>query len=141
MGGMEGLEGCVKSLFQWLMVALGIAFLVAIVYYDYQADKLAKEQVILIEQQADKKIEMGQELILTKKTRDWKDWIIVTEKIDGSNVGVVRKNGLLQPISRAGYNVMTSPYKQHHMFLEYVNIKWGNLKKAASKIESHPKNN
>ena len=73
-----------------------------------------------LEQQADKKIEMGQELILTKKARDWKDLIVVTEKIDGSNVGVVKKNGELKAISRAGYDVFTSPYLQHHLFGEYV---------------------
>lgn len=73
-----------------------------------------------LEQQADKKIEIGQENYLTKKARDWKDLIIVTEKIDGSNVGVVRKDGILQSISRAGYDVLTSPYKQHHMFSGWV---------------------
>lgn len=71
-------------------------------------------------QQADKKISMGQELILTKKARDWKDLIIVTEKIDGSNVGVVKKNGKIYSITRAGYEANSSPYKQHHLFDEYV---------------------
>lgn len=67
-------------------------------------------------QQADKKIEIHQEQILTKKARDWRDLIIVTEKIDGSNVGVVRKNGLLIAITRAGYQAKDSPHEQHHMF-------------------------
>ena len=67
-------------------------------------------------QQADKKIHIGQENILTKKARDWKDLIIVTEKIDGSNVGVIKKNGNLIAITRSGYEVSTSQYKQHLIF-------------------------
>jgi hypothetical protein len=73
-------------------------------------------------QQADKKIEPGQELILTNKERDWKDLIILTEKVDGSNVGVVRKNGELHAITRAGYEASTSQYVQHHAFEKYVNL-------------------
>jgi len=72
-------------------------------------------------QQADKKIGISQENILTTKTRDWKDLIIVTEKLDGSNVGVVNKNGVFLPISRAGYHTDTSTYEQHKQFTKYVN--------------------
>lgn len=71
-------------------------------------------------QQADKKIHIGQEKILTQKTRDWKDTIIITEKIDGSNVGVVKKDNQIIPISRAGYNVDTSPHEMHKLFGKYV---------------------
>lgn len=71
-------------------------------------------------QQADKKIHIGQENILTKKTRDWKDLIIVTEKIDGSNVGVIKKDGRLVALSRSGYDVNSSPYEQHKLFYKYV---------------------
>ncbi len=71
-------------------------------------------------QQADKKITMGQELILTKKARDYKDLIIVTEKLDGSNVGIIKKDNKLIPITRSGYHVNTSKYKQHLLFDEYV---------------------
>jgi hypothetical protein len=71
-------------------------------------------------QQADKKIEMGQELILTKKTRDWKDLVIVTEKLDGSNVGIIRKDGKLLAITRSGYLAIDSPYSQHHLFDTWV---------------------
>lgn len=67
-------------------------------------------------QQADKKIPIGQEEILTKKPRDWKDLIIVTEKLDGSNVGVLKKNDKLHSITRAGYLAASSPYKQHIYF-------------------------
>jgi hypothetical protein len=71
-------------------------------------------------QQADKKIEEGQEAILTSKGRDWRDLIILTEKVDGSNVGVVRKGGELFSITRAGFPVNTSPYEQHHAFGRYM---------------------
>ena len=71
-------------------------------------------------QQADKKIEYGQELYLTKKARDWKDLVIVTEKIDGSNVGVVRKDGKIHSIGRSGYESISSPYEHHHYFSKWV---------------------
>ena len=71
-------------------------------------------------QQADKKITCGQELILTSKPRDWKDLIVLTEKIDGSNVGVAKKHGEIHAITRAGYDATTSPFWQHHAFQTYV---------------------
>lgn len=73
-----------------------------------------------LSQQADKKIETGQEKILTDKARDWRDTIIITEKIDGSNVGVIKKDNRLIAISRAGYPVDSSPYDQHKLFAKYV---------------------
>jgi len=71
-------------------------------------------------QQADKKIDIRSENILTAKARDYKDLIIVTEKLDGSNVGVVKKGGNCIPISRAGYHTDTSEYEQHKQFSKYV---------------------
>lgn len=71
-------------------------------------------------QQADKKIDFGSEKILTKKARDWKDLIIVTEKVDGSNVGVIKKSGELYGITRKGYDCRTSPFKQHHYFNDWI---------------------
>jgi hypothetical protein len=71
-------------------------------------------------QQADKRITEGQEIILTKKARDWKDLIIVTEKIDGSNVGIIKQGGRLIPISRAGYDCHSSKYEQHRYFIKWV---------------------
>lgn len=71
-------------------------------------------------QQADKKINSGQEGFLTKKTRDWKDLIVVTEKLDGSNTGIYMKNGQPVPITRAGYDARTSQFKQHHYFADWV---------------------
>ncbi len=71
-------------------------------------------------QQADKKIHSGQEKILTEKARDWKDTIIVTEKLDGSNVGVIKKDNRLIALTRAGYDANSSPYEQHKLFYKYI---------------------
>lgn len=71
-------------------------------------------------QQADKKIHMGQELLLTSKTRDWRDLIIVTEKVDGSCVSVINKEVRFISLSRAGYNTDSSPYEQHRYFTKYM---------------------
>ncbi len=73
-----------------------------------------------LSQQADKKINQAQEVILTQKARDWRDLIIVTEKIDGSNVGVIKKENEIIPITRSGYHANTSKYKQHILFSEFV---------------------
>ena len=62
----------------------------------------------------------GQERILTKKTRDKNDLVIVSEKYDGSNVGVGKMNGKIFALTRSGYDANTSPYKQHHLFSNWV---------------------
>lgn len=69
---------------------------------------------------SDKRVTWGQESILTVRSRDWKDIIIVTEKVDGSCVSVFRNDDILYPITRAGYNAYSSPYKQHAMFYVWV---------------------
>ena len=58
--------------------------------------------------------------ILTEKTRDRHDTIIVQEKLDGSNVAVANINGELVPLTRAGYVATTSPFEQHHLFAAWV---------------------
>jgi ATP-dependent RNA circularization protein (DNA/RNA ligase family) len=70
--------------------------------------------------QVDKICEKGQENIATRKVRDYRDLIIVQEKVDGSNVGIAKVNGEIVPLSRAGYVANTSPYKQHHVFYHWV---------------------
>jgi ATP-dependent RNA circularization protein (DNA/RNA ligase family) len=75
-----------------------------------------------LSQKADKKISEGQENILTKKARDWQDLIIVTEKLDGSNVGIYNDRGVLTPITRSGYTAISSPYNQHHYFDEWAKL-------------------
>jgi ATP-dependent RNA circularization protein (DNA/RNA ligase family) len=62
----------------------------------------------------------GQSKIATEKVRDKHDLVIVQEKLDGGNVGVVKLNGEILAISRAGYLAESSPYPTHHAFNKYV---------------------
>lgn len=69
----------------------------------------------------DHKCSPGQAKICTEKTRDWRDVIIVQEKIDGSCVSVYKQDDYtLLSLTRAGYLATSSPYKQHHLFAEWV---------------------
>ena len=70
--------------------------------------------------QSDKKVSYAEERILTVKTRDSEDVIITTEKVDGACVAVTKVNGIIIALSRAGYPAYTSPYKQHHIFNNWV---------------------
>jgi hypothetical protein len=58
----------------------------------------------------------GQARICCEKARDRHDWIVVQEKVDGSNVCVALLNGVLYPLIRAGYTAINSHYEQHHLF-------------------------
>lgn len=63
----------------------------------------------------------GQARIANTQPRDKWDEIIVTEKLDGSNVGVFKSTlGVIFPLTRAGYHASTSPYEQHHKFSAWV---------------------
>lgn len=62
----------------------------------------------------------GKENILTKKTRDKHDTVLVFEKYDGSNVGIGKKDGNIFALTRSGYEASTGPYKQHHEFAKWV---------------------
>lgn len=62
----------------------------------------------------------GQERILTEKKMDKHDTILAFEKYDGSNVGIAKMNNKIFALTRAGYEAKTSPYKQHHLFSEWV---------------------
>jgi hypothetical protein len=62
----------------------------------------------------------GQARICCEKTRDRHDRVIVTEKLDGSNVGVARIGYEIVPLVRAGYVATTSPFEQHHLFAAWV---------------------
>lgn len=63
----------------------------------------------------------GQQRICLEKARDKHDRIIVQEKLDGSNVGVAKlEDGTLKALTRAGYEAHTSPFKQHHVFADWV---------------------
>lgn len=65
-------------------------------------------------------IEKGQEKILTEKVRDRHDTVIVQEKYDGSNVGVLKIDNKIYALTRAGYEAKSSPYIQHHYFANWV---------------------
>lgn len=62
----------------------------------------------------------GQERICTLKARDRHDRIIVTEKLDGGNVCIAKVEGQIHALGRAGYPAITSPFRQHHIFDEWV---------------------
>jgi len=49
-----------------------------------------------------------------------RDNLVVTEKIDGANVGVVKINGFLYPIMRKGYDVRTSEYIFLRRFADFL---------------------
>ena len=70
--------------------------------------------------EGDHKCSDGQKRICCEKVRDKYDRIIVQEKSDGSNVGIAKINGVLVPLSRAGYLAETSPFEQHHRFASWV---------------------
>lgn len=68
----------------------------------------------------DYEIELGQAKILTEKARDRLDWIIVQEKLDGTNVSVAKVAGKIVPLIRAGYRAVDSEWPMHHEFHEWV---------------------
>ena len=69
----------------------------------------------------DRHVHAGQAAICTTKTRDLHDRIIVTEKLDGSNVAIANINGKILALGRAGYLAKSSPWEQHKLFAEWVN--------------------
>lgn len=68
----------------------------------------------------DKVCSLEQAWIATRKVRDECDRVIVQEKLDGSNVGVIKLEGVIYPITRSGNLATTSPYRQHHLWAEWV---------------------
>jgi hypothetical protein len=65
-------------------------------------------------------IHPGQQTILTSKARDRHDRIIVTEKLDGSNVAVARVDGKIVALARSGYLAQSSPYEHLQHFGVWV---------------------
>lgn len=53
----------------------------------------------------DKLLSLEEQEKYTVKKRDSSDVVIITEKIDGMNSGAIKKNGLVYPINRKGYDV------------------------------------
>lgn len=68
----------------------------------------------------DHHVHEGQSAICTTKARDKHDRIILTEKLDGSNVAVAIVGQEILALTRAGYLATTSPYEQHHLFAAWV---------------------
>lgn len=62
----------------------------------------------------------GQLRIATEKLRDKHDKVYIQEKLDGGNVGIVKLNGKILAITRAGYLAESSQYKTHHAFKHWV---------------------
>jgi hypothetical protein len=62
----------------------------------------------------------GQQRIATIKARDKHDLIIVTEKLDGSNVGIAFVGDQIHALGRAGYLAQSSKYEQHQLFAHWV---------------------
>jgi ATP-dependent RNA circularization protein (DNA/RNA ligase family) len=69
---------------------------------------------------ADHAVPQGMADICTIKTRDKHDRVWVTEKLDGSNVGVALLNGEVLAVGRAGWLAQTSKYEQHKLFAAWV---------------------
>jgi RNA ligase len=68
----------------------------------------------------DRSVPQGMADICLSRARDSKDRIFVTEKLDGSNVGVARVGDELLALGRAGYLAETSEYLQHQWFAAWV---------------------
>lgn len=57
---------------------------------------------------------------LTVKTQRPEDLVVVTEKVDGCNVGVLRRGNSLYPIVRKGYDVRTNQFDWIRDFAKFV---------------------
>lgn len=69
---------------------------------------------------ADKSIGAQEVEWLTVKTRSPEDLVIVTEKVDGCNVGVIKQGDSLFPIIRKGYDVRTNQFDWIRDFARFV---------------------
>src|SRR5713226_3715401 len=68
----------------------------------------------------DHHVHEGQQRICTEKVRDKHDLVFISEKVDGSNVGVARVGHEIFALGRAGYLAQSSPYEQHQLFADWV---------------------
>jgi ATP-dependent RNA circularization protein (DNA/RNA ligase family) len=69
---------------------------------------------------SDSSVAEGQARIATVKKRDKHDMIIVQEKLDGSCVGVARKEGKLLALTKKGWLASSSRFDMHLKFAEWV---------------------
>jgi len=65
-------------------------------------------------------IHAGQEAIITQKVRSRRDRVIITRKLDGTNVGILRRGRNIIALQRKGYRCDDSPYEQHLAFAAYI---------------------
>lgn len=65
-------------------------------------------------------INESQARLLTDKTRDRYDLVIVQEKLDGSNCSVALLDGQVLALGRAGYLAQSSKYEMHQLFAHWV---------------------
>ena len=84
---------------------------------------------------SDKRVTPGQQRIMTEKTRDKHDLIIVQEKLDGSNCSVAKINGKIYPLTRSGYIASTSRYKQYIVFSHWVSNNYERFDKLLNEGE------
>ncbi len=75
----------------------------------------------------DHHIHEGQARICMEQARDKHDRIIITEKLDGSNVAIANIDGNILALNRSGYLAATSPYEQHHFFARWVSRNYKRL--------------
>lgn len=68
------------------------------------------------------------------RIKNYREFIAVTEKLDGTCVGVVKTENGLVAIQRNGYPCSESPYEMHHRFVEYVKDHEVNFKLILSEI-------
>lgn len=66
----------------------------------------------------------GQARIATEHVPGRNDRVIITEKLDGSNVSVAKVDGQILALGRAGYLATTSKFEQHHLFAHWVRDRW-----------------
>ena len=57
---------------------------------------------------------------LTVQTQRPEDLVVVTEKVDGCNVGVLRRGNSLYPLVRKGYDVRTNQFDWIRDFAKFV---------------------
>lgn len=68
----------------------------------------------------DHSLDERQASILLEKSRDFKDLIIVQEKLDGANVGVLKQDGKLIGLTRKGHRCIDSPMEQFQMLQRFI---------------------
>lgn len=70
----------------------------------------------------DHHVHEGQSRICLEKARDKFDVILVQEKLDGSCCSVAKVEGQILALGRAGYLASSSPFAQHHLFADWVEV-------------------